>query len=316
MNFIGVKIKVLVFGSNGLVGSSIVRKFKEREDIDLIPSSRNDVNLFDFEKTKSFIKDVQPDVVINAAAKVGGIQANNIQRFDFIVDNLKININILESLKDFPNTKIINLGSSCIYPLDIKNPIKETSIMTGKLEETNSPYAMAKLTAIEIGDTMSREFGHEIINLMPTNLYGPNDYFNPENSHVIPGMIYKFHNAQESAQEKIYLWGDGSPLREFLFVDDLSSSILFILDNEIKETILNVGSSQEISISDLAQTVKRITNFKGEIKFDTTKPNGINRKFLDSSKLESYGWKSEIDLENGLELTYKWFLKNIDNLRL
>ncbi len=274
------------------------------------------MNLFDFEKTKSFIKDVQPDVVINAAAKVGGIQANNIQRFDFIVDNLKININILESLKEFPNTKIINLGSSCIYPLDIKNPIKETSIMTGKLEETNSPYAMAKLSAIEIGDTMTREFGHEIINLMPTNLYGPNDYFNPENSHVIPGMIYKFHNAKESAQEEIYLWGDGSPLREFLFVDDLSSSILFILDNKIKETILNVGSSQEISISDLAQTIKRITNFKGDIKFDTTKPNGINRKFLDSSKLESYGWKAEIDLENGLELTYKWFVKNIDNLRL
>jgi len=316
LSFIGVKIRVLVFGSNGLVGSSIVRKFTNRDDIELIASSRNDVDLFEFEKTKSFIIDVQPDVVINAAAKVGGIQANNIQRFDFIVDNLKININILESLKEFPNTKIINLGSSCIYPLNIENPIKETSIMSGKLEETNSPYAMAKLSAIEIGDTMTKEFGHKIVNLMPTNLYGPNDYFNPENSHVIPGMIYKFHKAKESTEEEIYLWGDGSPLREFLFVDDLSSSILFILDKEINEPILNVGSSHEITIMELAQTIKEITNFKGDIKFDTTKPNGINRKFLDSSKLESYGWKAETDLEKGLELTYKWFLKNNDNLRL
>ena len=225
-------------------------------------------------------------------------------------------MNILESIKKFPNIKLINLGSSCIYPINIENPIKETSIMSGKLEETNSPYAMAKLSAIEIGDAMSKEFGHDIINLMPTNLYGPNDYFNPENSHVIPGMIYKFDSAKDNKDKEIHLWGDGSPLREFLFVDDLSKAILYILDNNINESILNVGSSEEVSIFELANIIKKITGFNGEVRFDNSKPNGIDRKFLDSSKLNSYGWNSEIDLEKGLNLTYSWFVDNKSNLRL
>ncbi|MAH99326.1 MAG: GDP-fucose synthetase [Euryarchaeota archaeon] len=311
-----VKIKVLIFGSNGLVGSSIVKKFSLEDSFEVIPSARKDVNLFNYEETKTFIEKVNPNVVINAAAKVGGILANDSQRFDFIIENLKINMNILESLKSRSDITIINLGSSCIYPVDIKNPIKESSIMTGKLEQTNSPYAMAKLSAIEIGDAMKKEFGHKIINLMPTNLYGPNDYFNPLNSHVIPGMIFKFHEAKINNLSKVDLWGDGSPLREFLYVDDLADSILFIIKNNISDSLINIGSGEEISIFDLSNKIKNVLEFSGEINFDILKPNGIKRKFLDSSLIFSYGWKPKTSLEKGLEQTYDWFTKNYEKIRV
>ena len=200
-------------------------------------------------------------------------------------------MNILEALKDYPEVKIINLGSSCIYPLNTTNPIKESSVMDGKLETTNSPYAMAKLTAIEIGDTMTKQFGHKVVNLMPTNLYGPNDNFNPISSHVIPGMIYKFHQAKLIKEKKVVLWGDGTPLREFLYVDDLADAIHFILNKKISDNLINIGSSEEVSIRDLSMIVKEITGYEGEIEFDNTKPNGIMRKFLDSEIINSYGWK-------------------------
>jgi GDP-L-fucose synthase len=225
-------------------------------------------------------------------------------------------MNILESLKSRSDITVINLGSSCIYPLDIKNPIKESSIMTGKLEPTNSPYAMAKLSAIEIGDAMKKEFGHKIINLMPTNLYGPNDYFNPLNSHVIPGMIFKFHEAKINNLSKVDLWGDGSPLREFLYVDDLADSILFIIKNNISDSLINIGSGEEISILDLANKIKNVSEFQGEINFDILKPNGIKRKYLDSSLIFSYGWKPKTNLEKGLEHTYDWFIKNYEKIRV
>ena len=205
----------------------------EVDSFDVVPSNRNSLDLFNFSETSKFISKLRPDVVINAAAKVGGIMANNTDRFDFIMENLKINMNILESLKAFPDTNENNLGSSCIYPLNVENPIKESSIMDGRLESTNSPYAMAKLTAIEIGDAMSKQFGHKILNLMPTNLYGPHDNFNPTSSHVIPGMIYKFHEAKSKNLNKVNLWGDGTPLREFLYVDDLSDAIIFLLKEKI-----------------------------------------------------------------------------------
>ena len=284
--------------------------------LDVIPSKREQVNLFDFNATKKFITDTKPNVVINAAAKVGGILANNEHRFDFITENLKINMNILEALKFFPEVKIINLGSSCIYPLNTINPIKESSVMDGKLEITNSPYAMAKLTAIEIGDAMTKQFGHEVINLMPTNLYGPNDNFNPTSSHVIPGMIYKFHQAKYNKENKVVLWGDGTPLREFLYVDDLADAIHFILNKQISENLINIGSSEEVSIRDLSLIVKQIIEYEGDIEFDNTKPNGIMRKFLDSKIINSYGWKPKFSLEDGLRETYKWFLDNYKNLRV
>tara|TARA_A100001011_G_C14287755_1_gene834646 strand:- start:1013 stop:1975 length:963 start_codon:yes stop_codon:yes gene_type:complete len=309
------KIKVLIFGSNGLVGKSIVRKMSEEDYFDVIPSNRDSLDLFDFIETSKFISKLRPDVVINAAAKVGGIMANNIDRFDFIMENLKINMNILESLKPYPETKVINLGSSCIYPLNIENPINESSIMDGKLESTNSPYAMAKLTAIEIGDAMSKQFGHKILNLMPTNLYGPGDNFNPTSSHVIPGMIYKFHEAKNQKITEVNLWGDGTPLREFLYVDDLSEAIIFLLKENKEDYLINIGSSEEISIKELSSIIKNITKFEGSVNFDDSKPNGIMRKYLDSSLITSYGWKPATSLNKGLEKTYKWFLDNFEYIR-
>jgi len=282
----------------------------------VIPSTRNEVNLFDFTSTKKYLYEIDPDIVINAAAKVGGIHANNTQRMDFVLENLKINMNILEACVDKNNIAIINLGSSCIYPLNAENPIKETSIMNGKLEPTNSPYAMAKLTAIEIGNALSIQYGHKIINLMPTNLYGPNDNFHPTNSHVIPGLISKFHNGKINNQETVQIWGDGSPLREFLYVDDLSHAISYIIENDIKNSLMNVGSSEEVSILNLAKIIKNVVGFEGVIAFDKTMPNGNNRKLLDSSLINSFGWSPKIGLNEGLHKTYSWYLKNYVNLRV
>ena len=282
----------------------------------VIPSTRNEVNLFDFTSTKKYLYEIDPDIVINAAAKVGGIHANNTQRMDFVLENLKINMNILEACVEKNNIAIINLGSSCIYPLNAENPIQETSIMNGKLEPTNSPYAMAKLTAIEIGNALSIQYGHKIINLMPTNLYGPNDNFHPTNSHVIPGLISKFHNGKINKQETVQIWGDGSPLREFLYVDDLSSAISFIIENDINNSLMNVGSSEEVSILGLAEMIKDVVGFKGIIAFDETKPNGNDRKLLDSSLINSFGWRPKIGLNEGLDKTYSWYVNNYDNLRV
>ena len=256
------------------------------------------------------IKNVNPDCIVNAAAKVGGININNEKRFEFITENLKINMNILESCLENKNIKIINLGSSCIYPLNAENPLKEEYIMTGKLEPTNSPYAMAKLSAIEIGDAMTKQFGHKIINLMPTNLYGPNDNFSENDSHVIPGLIFRMHNAKINNEDRFSIWGSGKPLREFLYVDDLSEAIKLIIEKDVDQQILNVGSSEEISIIDLAKLIKKVLQYDGELIFDSTKPDGNPRKLLDSTKMFSYGWKPNIRLEEGIKLSYDWFLKN------
>ena len=303
--------KILILGSNGLVGSSLVRKFNENNRYEITSATRKNANLFIYEETKKLIEDSKPDLIINAAAKVGGIQANNTQGTEFILENLKININLLESCIPYSNIQIINLGSSCIYPLNAENPIKESSFMSGILEPTNSPYAMAKITAIEMGKTLNKDYGHKVINLMPTNLYGPNDNFSKENSHVIPGIIKRMHEIMSNGSESFGLWGSGEPLREFLFVDDLSDAIEFIVDNNIEDYLINIGSGKEISIYDLACLIKEIMNFSGEIIFDSSKPDGNPRKLLDSSLINSYGWESKVDLEKGLEITYKWFLKNI-----
>lgn len=302
--------KIIVFGSKGLVGSSVTRLLKNY-DYEIIASSRNDTNLFFFDEVKKLIEEKKPDLIINAAAKVGGILANDTQKSDFLLENLKINMNILEAIIPFPEIGIINLGSSCIYPLDAKNPIKESSFMGGELEPTNSPYAMAKLTAIELGRSLKTQYGHKIINLMPTNLYGPNDNFDQETSHVIPGIISRMHKAHKENHKVFKIWGSGNPLREFLYVDDLSSCIKFIIENKIPVDLINVGSGEEISILNLSKKIKAIIGFEGELIFDTNKPDGNPRKFLDSSVINNLGWKSEVNLDTGLELTYKWFLKNI-----
>ena len=305
-------MKVLILGSNGLVGTSVKNILGRNPNIkELICATRNDADLFDFEETKELIENSKPDIMINAAAKVGGIYANNSKRTEFILENLKINVNILEASIPFPEMYIINLGSSCIYPLEADNPIKEESVMSGRLEPTNSPYAMAKLTAIEIGDALSSQYGHKVLNLMPTNLYGPFDNFSENDSHVIPGLIGKMHKAKEQKAEEFKIWGTGKPLREFLYVDDLSRAIEYLIFNKPKESLLNIGSGDEITIYDLAIKIKKVVEFEGQLSFDSTKPDGNPRKLLDSSTINKLGWSPEVNLDNGLRLTYKWYLNNL-----
>ena len=304
-------MNILVLGSQGMVGSSVSKILKKNKDINLFESSRNDTDLFSLSQTKKLFTTFKPDIVINAAAKVGGILANDLQRTEFILNNLKININIIESITEYPETKLINLGSSCIYPLGADVPISESTLMTGKLEPTNSPYAMAKLAAIEMGDAISKQYGHKVLDLMPTNLYGPNDNFSENESHVIPGLISRMHKAKEENKEKFEVWGTGRPLREFLFIDDLASAIEFIIINNIDPGLYNIGSNEEVTIKALVESIKNVIQFPGEIVFDETKPDGNPRKLLDSTKFTNHGWKPSISLSSGLKITYDWFLENI-----
>ena len=305
-------MRILVFGSTGLVGSSTVKALiKNDKYTKVFGSTRKDTNLFSFDDTYETIKDFRPDVIVNAAAKVGGILANNTDRFEFITENLKINMNILESLKHFKDIKLVNLGSSCIYPLDAPNPIKEEYIMDGKLEPTNSPYAMAKLAAIEMGDALEIQFNSKIVNLMPTNLYGPNDNFSENESHVIPGLISRMHKAKLSQEPVFNIWGTGKPKREFLYVDDLAEAINFVIENDVNTKLLNVGSNEEVTIKELSIVIKEALKFEGSLEFDETKPDGNPRKLLDSTKIFELGWKPLVSLTQGIERTYSWFNENI-----
>jgi len=306
------KSKVLIVGANGLVGSSCKNILKNSKYVsELLTSSREDTDLFKLDETKKLIEVSEPDVLVIAAAKVGGIYANNTMRYEFIMQNLKINMNLLEACAINNKIKIINLGSSCIYPLNAKDPIKEEEFMDGKLEPTNSPYAMAKLTSIEIGRTLSHQFGHSVINLMPTNLYGPNDYFSDLNSHVIPALMLRMHKAKINNDKNFEIWGSGKPLREFLYVDDLAYCIENIISKDLNEDLYNVGSGEEISILELGKKIKITVGFEGDLSFDTSKPDGNPRKLLDSSRIYATGWKPTIDLDAGLMTTYRWFLENV-----
>ena len=278
---------------------------------ELIKSTRETTNLFSLKETQDLISSSDPDLIVMSAAKVGGIMANNTYRTEFIIENLKINMNIYESCLEKNNIKIINLGSSCIYPLNAMNPIKEDYFMSGKLEPTNSPYAMAKIASIEIGDAVNKQYGNSVINLMPTNLYGPNDRFSENESHVIPGLIHRMHIAKINNLENFQIWGTGAPLREFLYVEDLAYAIEFLLDVEWRESILNIGSGKEISIKDLSYLIQKIVGYEGSISFDSSKPDGNPRKLLDSTKVNNLGWSAVVDLEEGLFKTYQWYLENI-----
>lgn len=300
-----------------MVGSSLKSTLVKLDDsYDIIPATRNDADLFNLDETKKFIDKTNPDILINAAAKVGGIVANNTNRTEFILENLKININVLESCLPHPNIKIINLGSSCIYPLNAANPISEDSFMDGKLEPTNSPYAMAKLSGIELGRSLKAQFGHKVINLMPTNLYGPNDNFDIESSHVLPAMIAKYHYANTEGYTidmggpwwpDVKLWGDGSARREFLHVDDLAEACYICMRDYNDPDIINVGTGEDITIKELSNVISGIVGYPGETIWDTSKPNGTPRKLLDVSKIKSLGWKPKISLKDGIKKTYEWY---------
>ena len=305
-------MKILILGSNGLVGTSLTKILSnDKENFEIVSANRDVCDLLNFQNTKDYIDDISPHLIINCAAKVGGIYANSTYRSQFLIENLKINVNLLESIIEKPEIKVINLGSSCIYPLEAENPIKEDSIMSGKLEPTNSPYAMAKLTAIELGNSLAKQYGHKILNLMPTNLYGPNDNFSEMDSHVIPGLICRMHNSKISNDTSFSVWGTGTPKREFLFVDDLSNAIKFLIENGIDEGIYNIGSGSEISIGDLVIVLAKVINYDGKIEFDTKYPDGNPRKAIDSSKINNLGWKPDIDIKNGLNITYDWYINNL-----
>lgn len=306
----------MVVGSSGLVGSSVSSVLeKSKNNFEIIKSTRKDTDLFSFEETQKLIQNTMPDVLVIAAAKVGGIIANNTKRVQFLTENLKINLNLFEACFPYKNIKIINLGSSCIYPLNANNPIKEDSYMTGLLEPTNSPYAMAKLTAIELGRSLGIQKGHKVVNLMPTNLYGPNDNFSDKYSHVIPGLINRMHEAKLNSYNELEIWGSGKPLREFLYVDDLAKAIEFVILNNIETDLLNIGSGEEVSIAELANTIKSVVDYKGDLVFNTNKPDGNPRKLLDSSLINKLGWKSETSLRQGLMETYSWYKDNYTLLR-
>ena len=304
-------MKVLILGGNGLVGSSLDRVLGKSQKVqEVFASTRKDADLFSLEDTQSLINSFRPDVIVNSAAKVGGINANNTQRMEFIIQNLKINMNVFQACMDNPEVKIVNLGSSCIYPLNAKNPISEDSFLTGKLEPTNSPYAIAKIAGIEIGRSLNIQYGNDVINLMPTNLYGPNDNFSEKDSHVIPGLIKRMHKSKVTNAESFNIWGTGEPLREFLFVDDLSKAVEFLIDKKVETDLLNVGSGNEIKIKNLAEKIKKVIDYQGELIFDTSMPDGNPRKLIDSQKINKLGWEPTIDLDEGLKITYSWFLEN------
>lgn len=291
-------------GHNGMVGSAITRLLGKRGYSDLITMSSKDLDLRDQKKVSEFFEKEKPDYVFLAAAKVGGIHANNIYRADFLYDNLAIEMNVIHSAWKSEVKKLLFLGSSCIYPRDAAQPLKEEYLLSGFLEQTNEPYAIAKIAGIKLCESFRLQYGSNFISAMPTNLYGPNDNYDPESSHVLPALLRKFHEAVLQNSKSVTVWGSGSPLREFLHVDDLAEACLLMMNDYNGSGFLNIGYGDDISIKDLAELIKEITHFKGEIIFDKTKPDGTARKLMDSSKIQNLGWKPKITLRDGISETY------------
>ncbi len=293
--------KILVLGGTGLVGSAFQRLLQQKNYKNIISPSRKDLNLMDQKETFDFFEKTKPKYILDAAAKVGGIHANSTYPADFIYENLTIQNNIFGAAFKNKVTTLLFLGSSCIYPKDCPQPIKEEYLLTGPLEQTNEPYAIAKIAGIKLAESFNRQYGCNFISLMPTNLYGPNDSKHPENSHVIPGIITRMKNAIENKSDTFEAWGTGNPLREFLHVDDLADACLFVMQYEKPIPLLiNVGSGEEISVKDLVYLIAKLLNFKGKIIFNTNYPDGTNRKALDLNILKKTNWKHKINLVDGL----------------
>lgn len=305
--------KILVLGSNGLVGNALKRSEYFNSHFLIHYSTRDEADLTDIEQVRRVFKNIDPDIIINCAGKVGGILANSTEKFDFLYENLKITLNIFEMIKRKENITLINFGSSAIYPKNAPNPLKEEYLMTGELEPSNSSYSLSKIVGIELAKNINKE-GVNIVNLIPSNLYGPSDNFDFLKSHVVPGLVAKLHNAKINNDKDYTVWGSGTPLREFLFVDDLVTAIeLIIKKNITKFDVINIGSGEEISIRMLAEAVKAVVGFSGNLIFDDSKPDGINRKVLDSSIIRSHAWLPSYDLKLGLQKTYDWYILNNGN---
>ena len=300
--------KVFVAGHRGLVGSAIVRGLKEKGYTNIVTRTHKELDLTDQAAVFAFFEKEKPEYVVLAAAHVGGINANQTYPADFIYINSIIQCNVIKASHDNKVKKLLFLGSSCIYPRMAPQPIKESYLLTGPLEETNEGYAIAKISGMEMCKFCKRQYGDDFISCMPTNLYGPNDNFDLENSHVLPAMIRKFHEAKVSGAGEVELWGDGSPLREFLYVDDMADACIYLLENYSGEEHVNIGTGKEITIKALAELVRDIVGFKGEIRWNKDMPNGTPRKLCDVTKLHDIGWKEKVDLPEGIRLEYEWFL--------
>ncbi len=307
--------KIFIAGHKGMVGSSTMKLLLKYGFNNLLGLSSTDLDLRNQDHVYKFLKKEKPDAIINAAAMVGGILANNNNPYEFLMNNLLIQNNLIKFSYDLNIKKFIFLGSSCIYPKFSKQPIKEEYLLSDYLEPTNQWYAIAKIAGVKLIESLKDHHKMDYISLMPTNLYGPFDNFNLETSHVLPAMIRRFHEAKTKKKSSVTLWGDGKPKREFLHVNDLSEAIFFSLNNKLEDHIYNIGSGVEISIKNLAELIKKIVEYEGKIIWDESKPNGTPRKLLDSSKFKNLGWKQKIDLKSGIINTYTWFLNNNKNIK-
>ncbi|MDK0943048.1 GDP-L-fucose synthase [Clostridium perfringens] len=302
--------KIYVAGHRGLVGSAIVRNLQEKGFNNIICRTHKELDLTNQNEVRKFFEEERPEYVFLAAAKVGGIHANNTYPADFIYENLMIQNNVIKAAHDFEVKKLLFLGSTCIYPKMAPQPIKEDYLLTGSLEETNEAYAVAKIAGLEMCKFFKRQYGDNFISCMPTNLYGPNDNFDLKNSHVLPALIRKFHEAKVNNSKVVEVWGTGKPLREFLYVDDMADACVFLMENYDGEQHVNIGTGVEVSIRELAETVKEVVGFEGELVFNTDMPDGTPRKLTTVDKLNGLGWKHKVDLENGIKMAYEWFLEN------
>jgi GDP-L-fucose synthase len=306
------KSKIFLAGGYGLVGSAVYRKLLEEGYKDILRPSFEELDLINLASVEEFFDKEKPQYVIDAAAKVGGIMANNTYPVDFLLDNLKIQNNLIETSHKHKVKKLLFLGSSCIYPKQAKQPIKEEYLLTGELEPTNEWYAIAKITGIKLCQAYRKQYKDKFISAMPTNLYGPGDNFHKDQSHVIPGLMRRFHEAKMNHSPAVVVWGTGSPKREFLFVEDLAEALVFLLEKYDGDEFVNVGTGSDVTIKQLVEIISEVVGYEGKIVWDKTKPDGTPRKLLDVSKINSLGWKAKTDLKEGLIRTYSWFVENVN----
>lgn len=300
--------KIYVAGHRGMVGSAIYRKLTELGYSNIVTRTSQELDLRNQQAVADFFNEEKPDYVFLAAAKVGGIMANNTYRADFIYENMAIQNNVIKSSYDNEVTKLMFLGSSCIYPKMAPQPLNEDLLLTGTLEPTNEPYAIAKIAGIKMAEAFRDQYGCNYISVMPTNLYGINDNYHPQNSHVLPALIRRFHEAKVNNLDEVVIWGTGTPLREFLFSDDLADACVFLMDSYNEKQFVNIGIGEDLSIKDLAELIKEVIGYTGKISFDTSKPDGTPRKLMDVSKLHALGWKHKTNLREGIKLAYEDFL--------
>ncbi len=303
-------MKIYVAGHRGLVGSAIVRAIEAQGKHTWIGRTRTELDLLDRKAVFEFLAKEKPDAVVIAAAKVGGIHANDTFPVEFLSENLQIEANLMDGAHAAKIEKLLFLGSSCVYPKMAQQPIKEEYLLTGQLEKTNEAYALAKISGLKLVQAYRKQYGHKWISAMPTNMYGPGDNFDLENSHALPALLRKFHDAKTKESDSVTLWGSGTPRREFMHSDDLGRACVFLLENYDDEIAVNVGVGEDTSIKELAELIRKVVGFEGEIKWDSSKPDGTPRKLLDVTRLEALGWKAQISLDEGIRKTYQWFIEN------